>query len=71
MNASPEEYFPFVRAMIWYLIMGFLYLSGMAIYVYRIPECIWPKKFDIWVTQNSQKPSQLTILIGLVVICLF
>ena len=29
--------------------MGLLYLSGAIIYAMRIPESIWPGKFDIWV----------------------
>jgi len=33
----------------WLFLMAFLYIAGAAIYAARIPECIWPGKFDIWV----------------------
>lgn len=32
----------------WLFLMAFLYIAGAAIYAARIPECIWPGKFDIW-----------------------
>ncbi|ELU03194.1 hypothetical protein CAPTEDRAFT_195586 [Capitella teleta] len=32
----------------WLLLMAFLYISGAIIYAVRIPERIWPGKFDIW-----------------------
>lgn len=32
----------------WLILMAFLYIAGAAIYAARIPECIWPGKFDIW-----------------------
>lgn len=33
----------------WLAIMAFLYISGALIYAFRIPERIFPGKFDIWV----------------------
>ena len=33
----------------WLLLMAFLYIVGAVIYAVRIPERIWPGKFDIWV----------------------
>ncbi|XP_076448113.1 adiponectin receptor protein-like [Babylonia areolata] len=32
----------------WLVLMGFLYISGAVIYAARIPERIFPGKFDIW-----------------------
>lgn len=32
----------------WLVLMAFLYISGALIYAFRIPERIWPGKFDIW-----------------------
>ena len=34
----------------WLVLMAFLYISGALIYAFRIPERIWPGKFDIWVS---------------------
>lgn len=39
-----------VAALGWLLLMAFLYISGAVIYAVRIPERIWPGKFDIWVS---------------------
>ena len=33
--------------------MGILYLTGAIIYALRIPESIWPGKFDIWVRKST------------------
>ena len=38
----------------WLVLMAILYISGAVIYAVRIPERIWPGKFDIWVC-DSQK----------------
>ncbi|CAH1782506.1 unnamed protein product [Owenia fusiformis] len=32
----------------WLVLMAILYISGAVIYAVRIPERIWPGKFDIW-----------------------
>lgn len=37
-----------VAALGWLVLMGFLYIMGAVIYAVRIPERIWPGKFDIW-----------------------
>ena len=33
----------------WLVLMAILYIVGAIIYAVRIPERIWPGKFDIWV----------------------
>jgi len=33
----------------WVILMAFLYIIGAVIYAARIPERIWPGRFDIWV----------------------
>ncbi len=33
------------------ILMATLYITGAVIYALRIPERIWPGKFDIWVRQ--------------------
>lgn len=37
-------------AMGYLFLMALLYITGAFIYAARIPECIWPGKFDIWVS---------------------
>lgn len=32
----------------WLILMGSLYILGAIIYAFRIPECLFPGKFDIW-----------------------
>ena len=39
-----------VAALGWLILMAVLYISGALIYAFRIPERIWPGKFDIWVS---------------------
>lgn len=34
----------------WLVLMAVLYIVGAVIYAVRIPERIWPGKFDIWVS---------------------
>ena len=34
----------------WLALMAVLYITGAVIYAVRIPERIWPGKFDIWVS---------------------
>ena len=34
----------------WLIFMAILYLSGGVIYAMRLPERLWPGKFDIWVS---------------------
>ena len=34
----------------WLVLMAILYIVGAVIYAVRIPERIWPGKFDIWVS---------------------
>ena len=33
----------------WVILMAFLYITGAVIYAARVPERIWPGRFDIWV----------------------
>jgi len=33
----------------WLVLMAVLYIVGAVIYAVRIPERIWPGRFDIWV----------------------
>jgi adiponectin receptor len=35
-------------AMGWFILMGFLYIAGAVIYALRVPERLFPGKFDIW-----------------------
>ena len=35
---------------LWLFFMGICYLIGGVAYATRIPECLWPGKFDIWVS---------------------
>ena len=35
----------------WLVLMAILYITGAVIYAVRIPERIWPGKFDIWVSE--------------------
>lgn len=37
-----------VAAMGWLVLMALLYIGGALIYAFRIPERLWPGKFDIW-----------------------
>ncbi|XP_073973027.1 adiponectin receptor isoform X2 [Rhodnius prolixus] len=32
----------------WLILMGSLYLLGAFLYAFRVPECLYPGKFDIW-----------------------
>lgn len=34
----------------WLILMAFCYIFGAVIYAVRIPERVWPGKFDIWVS---------------------
>lgn len=38
-----------LQAFCWLVLMALLYLFGGAIYALRIPERLWPGKFDIMV----------------------
>lgn len=35
----------------WLVLMAFLYIAGAVIYAVRIPERLFPGKFDIWVSK--------------------
>ena len=37
----------------WLSLMAVLYIVGAVIYAVRIPERIWPGRFDIWVRLSS------------------
>ena len=39
----------------WLVLMAFLYITGAVIYAVRIPERIWPGKFDIWVRSYRRR----------------
>ncbi|VDN27823.1 unnamed protein product [Dibothriocephalus latus] len=39
----------------WLVLMAFLYISGAVIYAMRIPERLYPGKFDIWVSVMNKK----------------
>ncbi|KAL1117050.1 hypothetical protein AAG570_004378 [Ranatra chinensis] len=32
----------------WLILMGCLYILGALVYAFRVPECLFPGKFDIW-----------------------
>jgi len=34
----------------WIILMAFLYIIGAVVYAARVPERIWPGRFDIWVS---------------------
>ena len=44
-----EGIFHIMQAFCWLVLMALLYLSGGTIYALRIPERLWPGKFDIMV----------------------
>lgn len=41
-----SSFLPFEKAFIGIIIMGILYLIGLAFYITRFPECKYPGKFD-------------------------
>ena len=47
-----------VASLGWLVLMAFLYISGAIIYAVRIPERIWPGKFDIWVSDEIKLISE-------------
>ena len=52
--ASPSnDYMPFNDSYIWILIVGGLYLIGLAFYATRFPERIWKETFDIWLNSHT------------------
>jgi len=42
-----------VASLGWLILMAFLYITGAIIYAVRIPERIWPGKFDIWFSSHQ------------------
>lgn len=40
-----------VGALGWLILMAILYITGACLYAARIPERLFPGKFDIWVTK--------------------
>ena len=49
-NRTPDnDYLDFSHSVPLYLLMGFFYLGGLAIYLVRCPERFRPGVFDIWV----------------------
>ena len=46
----------------WLVLMAFLYISGAIIYAVRIPERLFPGKFDIWVSIISPSNAQATFV---------
>ena len=42
-----------VGALGWLILMAVLYISGACLYAARIPERLFPGKFDIWVEDCS------------------
>ena len=44
----------------WLIFMAVLYLSGGVIYALRLPERLWPGKFDIWVSSSSKTTTTTT-----------
>lgn len=51
----------FNSSVCWLVLMAFLYIFGAFVYAIRVPERIWPGKFDIWVS-DSDILQQLSIL---------
>lgn len=52
--SSPEnDYLPFNSSIWWLIIMGSIYLGGLTIYTFRIPERFFPKTFDIWLNSHT------------------
>lgn len=52
--ASPHNpYIPFNISFFLLFIMALIYLVGLAIYTYNIPERFYPKKFDIWMNSHT------------------
>ena len=45
----------------WLALMAFLYIFGAIIYALRVPERIWPGKFDIWVSCQMECASCVCI----------
>ena len=41
-----------VGALGWLILMAVLYIMGAVLYACRIPERLFPGKFDIWVRRN-------------------
>jgi len=37
----------------WLILMAFMYIAGATIYAMRIPERLWPGKFDIWFSSHQ------------------
>jgi len=37
----------------WLILMGSLYLLGAAFYAFRVPECFFPGRFDIWLQSHQ------------------
>lgn len=44
----------------WLCLMAFCYIFGAVIYAVRVPERIWPGKFDIWVSSWAVSVSVFT-----------
>ena len=44
----------------WLCLMAFCYIFGAVIYAVRVPERIWPGKFDIWVSSWAVPVSVFT-----------
>ena len=43
----------------WLVLMAVLYIVGALIYAFRVPERIFPGKFDIWVCIENTKKNRL------------
>ena len=54
MYANPEnDYMPATRCFLYLVLMGAMYLGGLAIYATRVPERFYPKVFDIWLNSHT------------------
>ena len=45
-----EGVLPVLPTFLWLVLMALIYLTGGAVYALRIPERLWPGKFDIMVS---------------------
>ena len=46
----------------WLVLMAVLYILGALIYACRVPERIWPGKFDIWVSVRPSVNRKICLL---------
>ena len=47
-----NDLWPHLNFYFWLLLMAVLYIAGGVIYAMRVPERLYPGKFDIWVSKR-------------------